>query len=44
MPATEMTDEKKNDLMLLRMRQSLDPKRFYKGPDMTALPKYFQVN
>lgn len=43
MPATEMTDEIKNDLEVLRMRSVLDPKHFYKKNDMNALPKYFQV-
>ena len=38
-----MTEEKKNDLMVLQMRRSLDPKRFYKAPDIRALPKYFEV-
>jgi len=41
--ATEMTEEKKNDLTVLQMRRSLDPKRFYKAPDMQALPKYFEM-
>jgi hypothetical protein len=39
-----MTEEKKNDLMVLQMRKVLDPKRFYKGSDLHgSLPKYFQV-
>ncbi|XP_013382154.1 deoxynucleotidyltransferase terminal-interacting protein 2 [Lingula anatina] len=43
MPATEMTEERKNDLMVLHMRRALDPKRFYKGNDIHALPKFFQM-
>lgn len=42
MPAQEMTEDKKNDLTVLRMRNILDPKRFYKGFDTPALPKFFQ--
>jgi len=45
MPVAEMTDEKKNDLMVIQMRKVLNPKRFYKGPDIRgALPKYVQVH
>ena len=43
MPATEMTEDKKNDLTVLQMRKILDPKRFYKNPDLKVVPKYFQV-
>jgi len=44
MRVAEMTEEKKNDLMVVQMRKVLDPKRFYKGPDIRgALPKYVQV-
>ncbi|KAK2705280.1 deoxynucleotidyltransferase terminal-interacting protein 2-like [Artemia franciscana] len=43
LPATEMTEEKKNDLEIIQMRSILDPKRFYKKNDMKVLPKYFQV-
>jgi hypothetical protein len=44
LPATEMTEERKNDLMVIQMRKVLDPKHFYKGSDIRgALPKYFQV-
>jgi len=44
MRMAEMTEEKKNDLMVIQMRKVLDPKRFYKGPDIRgALPKYVQV-
>ena len=44
MPATELTEERKNDLMVIQMRRALDPKRFYKAPDLKTLPKYFQVS
>ncbi|RWS29285.1 acidic 82 kD protein mRNA-like protein, partial [Leptotrombidium deliense] len=43
LPATEMTEERKRDLMLLQMRNVWDPKRFYKKNDSSELPKYFQV-
>jgi len=43
MPAPDLTEEKKNDLLVIQMRRALDPKRFYKGPDRKGLPKYFQV-
>ena len=43
MPATEMTEEIKNDLEVLQMRGALDPKRFYKKNSLNVLPKYFQV-
>lgn len=43
LPATEMTDEVKNDLEILQMRSVLDPKHFYKKNDLKVLPKYFQV-
>ncbi|XP_067662713.1 deoxynucleotidyltransferase terminal-interacting protein 2-like [Haliotis asinina] len=42
MPIGELTEEKKNDLIALKMRRALDPKRFYKGDDIKGLPKYFQ--
>ncbi|NXL55939.1 TDIF2 protein, partial [Chordeiles acutipennis] len=43
MKAPEITSELKNDLKVLRMRASLDPKHFYKKNDRDGLPKYFQV-
>ncbi|KRT80255.1 hypothetical protein AMK59_6978, partial [Oryctes borbonicus] len=43
LPATEMSDEVKTDLEILRMRSVLDPKHFYKKNDLEVLPKYFQV-
>ena len=43
MPATEVTEEIKNDLETLQMRGALDPKRFYKKNANKELPKYFQM-
>ncbi|XP_062486521.1 deoxynucleotidyltransferase terminal-interacting protein 2 [Pezoporus occidentalis] len=43
MKAPEITPELKNDLKVLKMRASLDPKHFYKKNDRDGLPKYFQV-
>ncbi|KAI3368791.1 hypothetical protein L3Q82_025774 [Scortum barcoo] len=43
MKAPEMTQELKGDLQVLKMRGSLDPKRFYKKNDRDGFPKYFQV-
>ncbi|KUF83367.1 rRNA-processing protein fcf2 [Phytophthora nicotianae] len=40
----EMTDDARRDFALLRMRNYLDPKKFYKTSDHTrALPKHFQM-
>lgn len=43
LPATEVTEELKQDLEVLQMRSVLDPKHFYKKNDLKVLPKYFQV-
>ncbi|KAI1280807.1 Deoxynucleotidyltransferase terminal-interacting protein 2 [Halotydeus destructor] len=44
MPATEVTDEIKRDLSVLKMRDALDRKQFYKrNSGMKEIPKYFQV-
>ncbi|KAM7409948.1 hypothetical protein PAMA_001435 [Pampus argenteus] len=43
MKAPEITDELKGDLNVLKMRGSMDPKRFYKKNDRDGFPKYFQV-
>lgn len=43
MKAPELTKELKGDLKLLKMRGSMDPKRFYKKNDRDGFPKYFQV-
>ncbi len=43
MKAPEISQELKGDLQVLKMRGSIDPKRFYKKNDRDGLPKYFQV-
>ncbi|XP_017262654.1 deoxynucleotidyltransferase terminal-interacting protein 2 [Kryptolebias marmoratus] len=43
MKAPEVTQELKGDLRVLKMRGSLDPKRFYKKNDRDGFPKYFQI-
>ncbi|XP_068174844.1 deoxynucleotidyltransferase terminal-interacting protein 2 [Antennarius striatus] len=43
MKAPELTQELKGDLQVLKMRGSLDPKRFYKKNDRDGFPKFFQV-
>ncbi|GFT13644.1 deoxynucleotidyltransferase terminal-interacting protein 2 [Trichonephila clavipes] len=43
MPAPEMTEEKKNDLMVIQLRNALDPKRFYKRSANKINSKYFEV-
>jgi hypothetical protein len=43
MKVPELTDELKNDLEALKMRASMDPKRFYKKNDRDGFPKYFQI-
>uniref|UniRef100_A0A1A7Y296 Deoxynucleotidyltransferase, terminal, interacting protein 2 n=1 Tax=Iconisemion striatum TaxID=60296 RepID=A0A1A7Y296_9TELE len=43
MKAPELTQELKGDLQVLKMRGSLDPKRFYKKNDRDGFPKYFQI-
>ena len=45
MPAPEMTEEKKNDLLAIQMRGGLYADKFFKkGNDTKGLPKYFQVS
>lgn len=44
MKAPEITQELKGDLQVLKMRGSMDPKRFYKKNDRDGFPKYFQVS
>jgi hypothetical protein len=45
MPAPEITDEKKNDLLAIQMRGGLYADKFFKkGSDTKGLPKYFQVS
>ncbi|KAL7748347.1 dTDP-fucopyranose mutase [Sorochytrium milnesiophthora] len=45
LPATPITPEIKRDLLLLRARSALDPKRHYKKDKLyeKELPKYFQI-
>lgn len=43
MPATEITDELRQDMEIIQMRSVLNPTHFYKKNDLKALPKYFQV-
>ncbi|CAF1129447.1 unnamed protein product [Rotaria sordida] len=44
MPAPEMTEEKKNDLIAIQMRGGLYADKFFKkGSDVKGLPKYFQT-
>lgn len=43
MPATEITDELRQDMEIIQMRSVLNPTHFYKKNDMKTLPKYFQV-
>lgn len=44
MKAPEVSQELKGDLQVLKMRGSMDPKRFYKKNDRDGFPKYFQVS
>jgi hypothetical protein len=43
LPATELTDDIKNDFRLLRNRNALYRDRFYKKESGNMFPKYFQV-
>uniref|UniRef100_A0A8D8QN03 Deoxynucleotidyltransferase terminal-interacting protein 2 n=1 Tax=Cacopsylla melanoneura TaxID=428564 RepID=A0A8D8QN03_9HEMI len=43
LPAPELTQQRKNDLEVLKMRSVLDTKHFYKKNDLKVLPKYFQI-
>jgi hypothetical protein len=43
MPATTLTEEAKRDLHIIKLRNVLDRKRFYKKDNNKALPKFFQV-
>ncbi|XP_061539020.1 deoxynucleotidyltransferase terminal-interacting protein 2 [Phycodurus eques] len=43
MKAPELSNELKGDLKLLKMRASMDPKRFYKKNDRDGFAKYFQM-
>ncbi|CAG9464654.1 unnamed protein product [Pedinophyceae sp. YPF-701] len=43
LPATQIDEEAKRELRLLRLRGAMDPKRFYRSMDATKFPTYFQV-
>lgn len=43
MKAEEMTPEVENDLRAMQLRHILNPRRFYKKPDINGLPKFFQI-
>ncbi|VDN59449.1 unnamed protein product [Dracunculus medinensis] len=43
MPATELTEERRRDLELLQMRDTIDEKARYRKSDHSTLPKFFQV-
>ncbi|CAG8452077.1 11300_t:CDS:2 [Paraglomus brasilianum] len=42
-PKAEITPEIKRHLQLLKLRDVLDPKRFYKKGDLKELPTHFQI-
>ncbi|KAJ1921894.1 rrna-processing protein fcf2 [Mycoemilia scoparia] len=43
MKAPIVTPELKRDLRVLKLRNALDPKRFYRKEDRDEVPKYFEV-
>ena len=43
LPKTELTDEIKRDMQVLKMRKVLDTKQHYKRDDSKAIPKFFQM-
>ncbi|XP_016993677.2 deoxynucleotidyltransferase terminal-interacting protein 2 [Drosophila takahashii] len=43
LPATEVTEEMRNELKIIQMRSVLNPKQFYKKNDLKRMPKYFQI-
>uniref|UniRef100_A0A6P4E0W9 Deoxynucleotidyltransferase terminal-interacting protein 2 n=1 Tax=Drosophila rhopaloa TaxID=1041015 RepID=A0A6P4E0W9_DRORH len=43
LPATEVTEDMRNDLKIIQMRSVLNPKQFYKKNDYKILPKFFQI-
>ena len=43
MPKVELTDEIRNDLKAIQMRNQIFSKRFYKNNDSNKLPEYFQM-
>ncbi|KAG0682343.1 hypothetical protein C6P40_004850 [Pichia californica] len=42
LPKVEMTDELKRDMLIIKNRKYLDPKRFYKG-EKWEIPENFQI-
>ncbi|KXN74442.1 Fcf2-domain-containing protein [Conidiobolus coronatus NRRL 28638] len=42
MPTATLTEEAKRDLHIIKLRNVLDRKRFYKKDNNKALPKFFQ--
>lgn len=43
MQRKDLTPEERNDLVLLKMRNYLNPKTYFKSSDFKQLPKFFQV-
>ena len=43
MPKVELTDELRNDLKAIKMRNQIFSKRFYRNNDSEKLPEYFQI-
>ncbi|CAI2182100.1 2046_t:CDS:2, partial [Funneliformis geosporum] len=43
MKKPEITPEIKRDLQIIKLRNVLDPKRFYKKDNTKGLPKYFEI-
>ncbi|KAI0987020.1 hypothetical protein GJ496_005761 [Pomphorhynchus laevis] len=43
MPAKEVTEETKLDLLALQYGRQIHPSTFYKQPDSKGLPRYFQI-
>lgn len=43
MQAPEITPEIENDLKALQLRHIINPRRFYKRPDIDGLPRFFQI-
>lgn len=44
MSAPQLTTEVKRELLVVKMRSAIDPKRFYRSSDhKKGLPKYFQI-
>ncbi|XP_016925084.4 deoxynucleotidyltransferase terminal-interacting protein 2 [Drosophila suzukii] len=43
LPATEVTEEMRNELKIIQMRSVLNPKQFYKKNDLKYVPKFFQI-